>query len=266
MFGDEEVTDEAGQEGSRRAFNDSTVSSLQRRSTTGTTLLGCCCVAVPLHPSVLINASFLFKQAISRREQVQQLATKCFRKGYPYLGAVSQLWLLSYNVAYLFDRTPYWRPWLQAMRVDIRRVGAEDYVSVPFLRSTQARCASCADPPPLLTAALSTTSSTRHAQPTSFTRSLRAPSHARLALHLLRSAQVRPAREYLLLQVPRMVVLVRQPASTPRRRFRRRCRRYDRLATLPRSQAITAPSQGSRLRKASQMARSTSRSYAFGAA
>ncbi|PWN45466.1 hypothetical protein IE81DRAFT_191738 [Ceraceosorus guamensis] len=69
----------------------------------------------------------------SRTEQLRELFRKCFRSGYPYVGAGYQLWLLSYNVAYLFDRTPYWRPWLQAMRVDVRRVSAEDYPASPPL-------------------------------------------------------------------------------------------------------------------------------------
>lgn len=62
-------------------------------------------------------------------ERIKRLLQLSFRRGYPYAGAASQLWLLSYNVRYLFDRTPYWRPWLAFMRVDVRRMAAEDYVS-----------------------------------------------------------------------------------------------------------------------------------------
>ena len=32
-------------------------------------------------------------------------------------------------MAYLFDKTPYYRPWLRWIGVDIRRMGAEDMVS-----------------------------------------------------------------------------------------------------------------------------------------
>ena len=45
-----------------------------------------------------------------------------FRKGYPYVQVVYQLWMLAYNIGYLFNRTPYWRPWYRWMRVDIRRM------------------------------------------------------------------------------------------------------------------------------------------------
>lgn len=44
-----------------------------------------------------------------------------FRKAYPYVQVVYQLWMLGYHIGYLFGRTPYWRPWLAAMRVDVRR-------------------------------------------------------------------------------------------------------------------------------------------------
>ena len=40
-----------------------------------------------------------------------------------------ELWLACYNVAYLFDRTPFYRPWLAWMNIDLRRLGADDYVS-----------------------------------------------------------------------------------------------------------------------------------------
>ena len=33
------------------------------------------------------------------------------------------------NVAYLFDQTPYYRPWLSWIGVDLRRVGIDDLVS-----------------------------------------------------------------------------------------------------------------------------------------
>lgn len=65
----------------------------------------------------------------ARIAQVRLLLRKCFSKGYPYIGTAWQIWLLSYNVRYLFDKTPFWRPWLRLMRMDVRRVGPNDYVS-----------------------------------------------------------------------------------------------------------------------------------------
>ena len=39
-------------------------------------------------------------------------------------------WLMAYNVAYAFERTPFYRPWLSWVGVDVRRLGIEDLVSV----------------------------------------------------------------------------------------------------------------------------------------
>jgi len=37
-----------------------------------------------------------------------------------------EVWLMSYNVAYAFERTPFYRPWLSWIGVDLRRLGVED--------------------------------------------------------------------------------------------------------------------------------------------
>ncbi|UZJ51171.1 hypothetical protein CBS101457_000491 [Exobasidium rhododendri] len=63
----------------------------------------------------------------ARTAKLKLLLRTCFRRGYPYVGTAWQLWLLSYNVRYLFDKTPFYRPWLRMMRMDIRRVGMNDY-------------------------------------------------------------------------------------------------------------------------------------------
>ncbi len=60
------------------------------------------------------------------KERVKQAALETFKLGYPYLKTFYQLWLLTYNVRYLFDKTPYWRPWFSLMRIDVRRVGPND--------------------------------------------------------------------------------------------------------------------------------------------
>lgn len=41
-----------------------------------------------------------------------------------------EAWLLAWNVAYLFDRTPFYRPWLSWIGVDLRRLGVDDLVSL----------------------------------------------------------------------------------------------------------------------------------------
>jgi hypothetical protein len=44
-----------------------------------------------------------------------------------------ELWLLTWNVSYLFDRTPHYRPWLSWLGLDIRRLAVEDFVRVLIL-------------------------------------------------------------------------------------------------------------------------------------
>lgn len=70
----------------------------------------------------------------ARIKNLQALLQVCFRKGYPYASTAWQLWMLAYNVRYLFDKTPFWRPWFHWMRMDVRRVGSDDYPpSAPLL-------------------------------------------------------------------------------------------------------------------------------------
>ncbi|KAG6850051.1 hypothetical protein H0H93_001867 [Arthromyces matolae] len=50
-----------------------------------------------------------------------------FKATYPYLNLSYEVWLLLYNMAYLFDRSPFYRPWLSWMGIDLRRLGSEDF-------------------------------------------------------------------------------------------------------------------------------------------
>ncbi|CAO1622204.1 unnamed protein product [Parajaminaea phylloscopi] len=55
-------------------------------------------------------------------------------KAYPYAASFWQVWILSYNVRYLFAKTHFWRPWLSWLNLEIRRVGPGDYpASIPLL-------------------------------------------------------------------------------------------------------------------------------------
>jgi hypothetical protein len=46
-----------------------------------------------------------------------------------------EFWLLVYNISYLFNQTPAYRPWLNWIGVDLRRLGPEDFVrSFPSIR------------------------------------------------------------------------------------------------------------------------------------
>ncbi|KAG6897214.1 hypothetical protein C0992_003412 [Termitomyces sp. T32_za158] len=52
---------------------------------------------------------------------------RVFKAAYPWLNVSYEGWLLLYNMAYLFDRTPFYRPWLSWIGVDLRRLGSEDF-------------------------------------------------------------------------------------------------------------------------------------------
>ncbi|RPD67076.1 hypothetical protein L227DRAFT_582465 [Lentinus tigrinus ALCF2SS1-6] len=51
---------------------------------------------------------------------------RAYKAAYPWLNTTFEVWLLVYNIAYLFERTPYYRPWLSWVGVDLRRVSADD--------------------------------------------------------------------------------------------------------------------------------------------
>ena len=53
-----------------------------------------------------------------------------FKALYPYVNMGFELWLLLWNVSYLFDRTPHYRPWLSWLGLDIRRLAIEDFVRI----------------------------------------------------------------------------------------------------------------------------------------
>lgn len=53
---------------------------------------------------------------------------RAYKTLFPLLNTTFEAWLLVRNVAYLFDQTPYYRPWLSWIGVDLRRVGIDDLV------------------------------------------------------------------------------------------------------------------------------------------
>jgi len=55
-----------------------------------------------------------------------------FKALFPWFNTGFEVWLLAHNVAYLFDRTPFYRPWLSWVGVDLRRLSMDDFVSLTF--------------------------------------------------------------------------------------------------------------------------------------
>jgi hypothetical protein len=53
-----------------------------------------------------------------------------YKRTYPWVNMLFESWLMAYNVAYAFERTPFYRPWLSWVGADLRRLGVEDLVSI----------------------------------------------------------------------------------------------------------------------------------------
>ncbi|KAI0755453.1 cyclin-dependent protein kinase inhibitor [Irpex lacteus] len=62
-------------------------------------------------------------------ETVAARLRRTFKKVYPWLNTGFEVWLFVCNVAYLFDKTPFYRPWLRWIGVDIRRMGMDDMLA-----------------------------------------------------------------------------------------------------------------------------------------
>lgn len=63
---------------------------------------------------------------LSRRERLAHQATAFFKKAYPYTNTAYQAAILLYSAAYMFHDAPFFRPWLHFMRIEIRRMSAQD--------------------------------------------------------------------------------------------------------------------------------------------
>ncbi|KAH7100541.1 Pex12 amino terminal region-domain-containing protein [Auriculariales sp. MPI-PUGE-AT-0066] len=76
-----------------------------------------------------VDQDILHQSSVARRAATEQTLAarlkRLFKSAYPYANVSYEVWLLWWNIAYLFDRTPYYRPWLAWMRVDLRRAGPE---------------------------------------------------------------------------------------------------------------------------------------------
>jgi peroxin-12 len=62
---------------------------------------------------------------------------RAFKAIYPYANVTYEVLLLGYNMAFLFEKTAHYRPWLAWMGLDLRRLGPHDYVCSPVLLNAQ---------------------------------------------------------------------------------------------------------------------------------
>ncbi|KAG1842215.1 Pex12 amino terminal region-domain-containing protein [Suillus subluteus] len=62
-------------------------------------------------------------------ESIGGVLRRKFKTIYPWFNTGFEAWLLAHNVAYLFDRTPFYRPWLAWIGVDLRRLNMDDFLA-----------------------------------------------------------------------------------------------------------------------------------------
>ncbi|GAA5993445.1 hypothetical protein JCM11641_003936 [Rhodosporidiobolus odoratus] len=70
------------------------------------------------------------------RERLKPALEAAFKLSYPHANLAYQLYLLVYNLRYLFSKSPFWRPWFRLIRVEVRRMGQEDYERLQNLPCT----------------------------------------------------------------------------------------------------------------------------------
>ncbi|KAF9924854.1 ubiquitin-protein ligase peroxin 12 [Linnemannia zychae] len=59
--------------------------------------------------------------------RAKAFALKMFKKGYPYVNALYQLSILAHYIGYLYNKTPYYSPWLRLIGIEVKRMSAADY-------------------------------------------------------------------------------------------------------------------------------------------
>ena len=67
---------------------------------------------------------------MSRFERLQRTLKAVFLFVWPRISTSYEVLLLAYNIGYLFDKTPYHRPWMHWLGIDLRRMSEQDYVRV----------------------------------------------------------------------------------------------------------------------------------------
>ncbi|KAJ1311287.1 hypothetical protein OPQ81_009785 [Rhizoctonia solani] len=81
-------------------------------------------VGIPyLHPALTEGVP----RTSSRQQTLADKLKNAYKSLYPWMNLSMELWQLAHSLGYLFDKTPFYRPWLAWMGVDIRRLGSADY-------------------------------------------------------------------------------------------------------------------------------------------
>ncbi|KAF9583185.1 ubiquitin-protein ligase peroxin 12 [Lunasporangiospora selenospora] len=60
-------------------------------------------------------------------KKAKAMTIKLFKKGYPYLNAAYQIAILVHYIGYLYNKTPFYSPWLRLIGIEVKRMSAADY-------------------------------------------------------------------------------------------------------------------------------------------
>jgi len=63
----------------------------------------------------------------TRIQRLRETLKRLFKRFWPLLNTTYEVLLLGYNIGYLFDKTPYYRPWLHWLGLDLRRMSEQDH-------------------------------------------------------------------------------------------------------------------------------------------
>ncbi|GAA5983402.1 hypothetical protein JCM5350_007637 [Sporobolomyces pararoseus] len=79
--------------------------------------------------------AILKNSELSRKARFKLFLQTGFKQSYPYFTFFYEVYLLVYNLRYLFGRSPHWRPWFKFLGIEVRRMGQEDYQNLSTVPS-----------------------------------------------------------------------------------------------------------------------------------
>lgn len=84
-------------------------------------------VPLPVVMCLISLTGFIAQSSGTSLVMIRNRASNLFKTLWPKFNKFYDAVILLYNIAYLFEKTPYYRPWLHWLGIDIRRLTERDY-------------------------------------------------------------------------------------------------------------------------------------------